>query len=223
MELKEATNFLLIKEYIQKRNHSLHYFENLIIRDCLKYYLEPQFFFFLMDKKDLSCSFLQEQYKDYLKNYKTCSVQVARCSDDGNIWIRKKEIVGWKENKKYKQEREVTEWDACYGDVWNFFPNGLVKNHDYKILTTDESIILVLFYKKMQFSQTKENEGKIIQYAYQLSCQKTCDIIYDKFDEISYSFFNNQETMNQLGIEEYFRWLRYYKEQEEELIKKLVI
>ncbi len=221
MELKEATNFLLIKDYIRERNYCLHFFENLIIQDCLIYFLEPQLFFFLECGVDLNLSVLQEQYATFLKDYSSCFMQVAHCNDEGDIWIRKKDIVHWEEIKKYEQGRERKEWIPCFGDIWNYFPNGLT-GHDYKLLHIDTLLRLVVFYKKLQFVPTGKNKGKIIQYAYQLRYQKPCDVLYDSFDDISYSFLDNEETINQLGIEDYFRWLRYYKEQEEELIKKLV-
>lgn len=223
MELKDATNFLLIREYIQKRNHSLHYFEHLILQNCLKYYSEPQIFFFLPCGRNLDSSSLQKQYEEFLKDYSSCSVQVAQCNNEGDIWICKNEIIGWSETKKYEQGKEKIEWLPYYGEVWNSFPGELVKKHNCKILLVDDRVTLVVFYKKAQFNQVEVNEGRIIQYAYQLSYQKSCDIIYGKFDEISYSFLDNKETMNRLGIEQYFRWLRYFEEQEEELKRKLIV
>lgn len=213
MELKDATNFLLLKEYIQERNNQLHYFENLIIQENAKCFLEPQLFFFLKDENmNRTASYLQRKYESVLKDISSFAMQIAEVSNDGNIWICSNRIVRWAEVKRCRFGQEILEWEPCYGDVWNSFPNGLYQDSDYKILYIDDLVSIVLFYKKVQVSNVDVNKKQVLQYGYQLSCQKSCDIFYEVLDDISYSFWDNQETMKRLGIQEYFRWLQSYEE-----------
>lgn len=221
MILKDVTNFLLLKEYIYERNQLLHCFEDLIIQGRLKYFLEPQIFFFLKDD-EMCCDVfsLKDQYVSFLKAFTFCDMQIAQYNCSKQIWMCSNQIVGWKKVINYKLGKEFFEWEPCYGKVWKCFPNGLFLDSDYKILYSDDFVDIVLFYKKLQMNTVCTNERKVLQYSYHLSCQNSCDIFYEAFEDVSYSFLNNQETMSCLGIQEYFKWLRIY---EEEVTRKLTI
>lgn len=221
MELKDATHFLLLKEYVQERKGMLHYFEHLILSDCLKYYAEPQIFFFVK-QANYSLSKLQECYREHLTTFATSSVDMASYHSTGEIWISKLEKQ-YKEKKEYRSGWEYVDWEPYFQEVWASFPKGLVLNSNYKILFEDAVVSIVLFYKKIMLMQNSLNQGSVVLLSYQKSLEKAWDIFYREEDHFSYSFMDNAITMQHLGITEYFRWLRSYKEQEEALKRKLLL
>lgn len=221
MELKDATNFSLLKEYIYERNHQLHYFENLIIQDCLKYYSEPQVFFVIKREGfDFPVSWLQEQYKEHLVNYSSF-MDIIRTNDFDDFWICKSE-ESYQEIKEYKNGKEIIRWESYQKDCWNSFPSGFVSENEYKILFEDSYVKIVVFYKRLKLRQDRAKEKNIMQFSYQKSLEKAWDIYYKEEDAIFYSFLDNSETMKYLGITEYFRWLRSYEKQENSLKRELL-
>ena len=221
MELKDATHFLLLKEYILEKNKHLHIFENLIIQDCLKYYSEPQIFFFIK-KEDFTCSisYLQERYKENLVGFATSSIDTIKTNSSGEIWICKPEVC-YQEIREYKNGKELIRWEPYIQDSWQSFPGGLFCDCDYKILFEDSFVKIVVFYKKLELKQTHANEKNLVLFSYQKSLQKKGDIFYKEEDAISYNFMDNSETMQYLGITEYFKWLRFYEDQENILKREL--
>lgn len=223
MEIRDVVTIQALEEYLKERNFKVNAYEEDILQAIWPFLRDRQLFFLIKnphypnDFEWLRNRFYEKIEGKYSKHY---APGILRANAEGDFWARVP-ILNWKPVKK--EDSEFYDWEWEYINLWRKFQDIFHLSHDYECIYQDEHLQIIVFLLRLFRPEIHNSVARgFYRDGYYQNPESSCDVIKSWcYQDYSYVCQTPLESIEMLGLNEFFRLEPYYRKQKKELEEKI--